>query len=108
VPEKIIITVSSADAAAIDKIRGRRTRQAWAAAALRTAITAAGRERLTVPADGPCPHPPARVHKGLCGQCGQGGLQKPPRGPAAPPEGETTTPPPPGPRKPPQRRRRNG
>jgi hypothetical protein len=29
-----------------------------------------GKVKLPAPRDGHCPHPPARVHKGLCGQCG--------------------------------------
>jgi hypothetical protein len=73
---------SEAEAAQIDEARGMATRSQW----LRSAVLAAA-ERQQPPtghvdrqahavrqnraaANGDCPHPKARINKGLCGACG--------------------------------------
>lgn len=57
----ICAKVSEAEAALIDAARGTVSRSEW----IRSAALA-----TTLPAEEDCPHPEARINKGLCGACG--------------------------------------
>jgi hypothetical protein len=80
----VCIKLSEQDAAAIDKARGDRSRSDWGRAALLAAASPEPRKTEIIPlapkvvisrsgrsrpgAD--CPHPKARIAKGLCNACG--------------------------------------
>lgn len=75
--------LSDAELAAVDEARGRLSVSEWARLALvaeaerqrpppaaHTDRQAAYAEQNRAARNGDCPHPPARVNKGLCGACG--------------------------------------
>lgn len=81
-PVELILQLTEAQAGKLDGVRGRKTRVSYATAALIAAIAAAGaaeQERMARPSDA-CPHPKARVHKGLCGACGTNVTSMPTKG----------------------------
>jgi hypothetical protein len=72
---QIVIALTDRQLEILDRMRGKKTRAAYAAATLVAALVsaAAEQERLATAEDRralDCPHPPIRVHKGLCHSCG--------------------------------------
>lgn len=72
----ICVKVSEQDAAAIDQARGARSRSDWGREALLEHARPRQRTRPQSPArvqdqrEPECPHPKARIAKGLCNACG--------------------------------------
>ena len=77
------LKLSEADAKAIDAARGTASRSEWLRSAALAAVSggqsAPARtlpvvsepvNRFTASPEPSCPHPKARIHKGLCGACG--------------------------------------
>ena len=85
----ISVKVSEPEAAAIDAARGDLTRSAWLHQAIARGLNPGPRPtaKTVLPQAWPglpdiqsmakatCSHPAIRVHKGMCGACGTGGLR---------------------------------